>query len=51
MSKGEKLIAKYLEDNRIHFFTQKKFNDLCGVNGKLLSYDFFIPDGNLLIEF
>ena len=30
---------------------QKKFNNLFGINNGLLSYDFFLPKYNLLIEY
>ena len=50
-SKGEKRIAKYLKENNIKFKPQKKFNDLLGVGSKQLSYDFYLPKYNLLIEF
>lgn len=51
MSKGEKLIRNYLEDNDIKYIPQMKFNHLIGINGRQLSYDFYIPDYNLLIEY
>jgi very-short-patch-repair endonuclease len=49
-SKGEKEIAKYLLKNSINFEREKKFD---GCNGKrrVLSFDFYIPDKNVLIEF
>lgn len=50
-SKGEKEIYSYLIDNDVKFETQKKFNNLFGVNNGLLSYDFYLPNQNLLIEF
>lgn len=30
---------------------QYTFDGLCGVNGGLLSYDFYLPNKNVLIEF
>ena len=45
-SSGEQRIANYLEKNKIEFEEQKKFDKL----GQL-SYDFFIPSQNLLIEY
>lgn len=45
-SKGEKRIYQFLSDNRIEFQTQKKFEDLGA-----LSYDFYVPGNNLLIEY
>lgn len=52
-TKGEKRIIDYL-DNKIgvnNYVYQKYYNDLLGVNGGRLSYDFFIPEYNLLIEY
>lgn len=51
ISKGEHKIYGYLKDNFIIFETQKKFKDLLGVGGGNLSYDFFVPKQNLLIEY
>ena len=45
-SSGEKRIATFLEDKKIPFEEQKKFEG----NG-LLSYDFFIPSRRMLIEY
>lgn len=45
-SAGENRIANFLEKNKILFEEQKKFKEL----GRL-SYDFFLPDFNLLIEY
>ena len=50
-SHGEKVIEKYLISKSINFISQKTFNMLLGINGGNLSYDFYIPDYNLLIEF
>ena len=49
-SKMEVYINNYLNSNNITFDTQKKYSGLVGVGGKLLSYDFYLPDYNLLIE-
>jgi len=49
VSKGEKEIENYLTSNKILFETQKKFDDL--MDKKQLSYDFFLPNENLLIEY
>ena len=51
MSSGEKLIANYLLTKRIKFVIHHSFNDLRGKNNKRLSYDFFLPEYNMLIEF
>ena len=50
-SKGEQYIRKYLELHNIYFVPQKEYHGLVGVNNGNLSYDFFIPKYNLLIEF
>ena len=50
-SKGEKRIRKWLEDNKIIFNPQHVFDDLTGLGGKPLSYDFFLLDLNILIEY
>ena len=48
-SKGEITIRKYLKKRNILFEEQKKFDNLKDI--KQLSYDFYIPEKNLLIEF
>ena len=50
-SKGEIKISKYLRLNNINFISQKEFDGLLGVRGGNLSYDFYLPDCNLLIEY
>lgn len=50
-SKGEKKIRAYLIKNNIDFISQKSFDGLIGTNGGALSFDFFIPTHNLLIEY
>ena len=50
-SQGEKNIEKYLESKKIYYIPQKTFYGLIGVNGGNLSYDFYLPNYNLLIEF
>jgi len=49
-SYGEFMTRKYLDEHHITYEYQKKFNDLKGVGNRLLSYDFYLPDLNLLIE-
>lgn len=49
--KGEKIIKEFLDKNRINYSIQKKYDQLLGVNGGMLSYDFYLPQYNLLIEF
>lgn len=50
-SKGEKEIIKWLEDNNVEYQSQIKFDNLLGVGNRKLSYDFYIPFYNLLIEY
>lgn len=50
-SHGEKRIRKYLMNNDINFIPQKTFDNLLGVGGRNLSYDFYLPDYKTLIEY
>ena len=50
-SKGEEKIRLYLSNHNIIFKRQKTFNDLRGIGGMPLSYDFYLPEFNLLIEY
>ena len=54
-SKGEKRIEKWLLENNFErykgYISQKQFNNLIGLGGGLLSYDFYLPKNNLLIEY
>lgn len=47
-SKLEALISQHLEDKEINFIPQKKFKDCKNI--KLLPFDFYLPDYNLLVE-
>ena len=49
-SHGEDKIRNVLDNFEIDFVSQKKFDDLVGIGGGLLSYDFYLPHYNLLIE-
>ena len=52
--KGERKIREYLIKNNIEFIAQKIFSNLLGTGkkrNKPLSYDFYIPSKNLLVEF
>lgn len=49
-SRGERKIRNYLETHCVSFEPQKKFTNLFGDKNKL-SYDFYIKDKNLLIEY
>ncbi len=51
MSLGEKKIKYWLENNHIKYIYEKTFKNLLGIGGKGLSYDFYLPDYNLLIEY
>lgn len=48
MPKEEKIITKILDDLDINYDIQKTFDDLRDV--QLLSYDFYLPNQNILIE-
>lgn len=50
-SKGELRISNYLDENQITYIPQKIYDDLYGTGGGHLSYDFYLPDFNLLIEY
>jgi hypothetical protein len=50
-SKGEKRIEEWLTNKIIEKIPQKEFNGLIGLRGGLLSYDFYLPRYNLLIEY
>lgn len=50
-SRGEKKIESYLNSKNIHNIYQKTFDDLFGLKNGYLSYDFYLPDYNLLIEY
>lgn len=48
--KNERCVDDILRLNKIDFIIRKTFDDLFGIGGKNLSYDFYIPKYNLLIE-
>ena len=50
-SRGETRINSFLTLNKIEFEPQKRFSDLKGTGNGLLSYDFYIPFINCLIEY
>lgn len=50
-SKGERAVRMFLRGSNIKYISQYKFNDLTGLNGGLLSYDFYLPQYNILIEY
>lgn len=49
--KGETFISNFLSKHNITFNVQKTFNDLIGIGGYKLRYDFYLPKHNLLIEY
>lgn len=49
--KGEEKIIELLKELHINFEYQKKFDGLIGLGNKHLSYDFYLPQYNLLIEY
>ena len=49
--KGEDKISHYFLERNINFIPHKSYDDLCGVKGGKLSYDFYLPNFNLLIEY
>jgi len=50
-SKGEKRISKNFMLKNILFMPQKEFEGLVGINNGSLSYDFYLKQYNLLIEY
>ena len=50
-TRGEKKIIDYLLGNNIKYEFQKYYDDLRGINGGLLSYDFYLKDYNALVEY
>lgn len=50
-SKGEKKIKYFLDVNNISYIRNARFEGLKGIGDRSLSYDFYIPSNNLLIEY
>lgn len=50
-TKGEKRIRYYLEGRNYLFVPQYEFEDLKGIKNGNLSYDFYLPKLNILIEY
>lgn len=48
--KAELWTIDFLKEHLIKYESQKTFCDLKGVNGGLLSYDFYLPERNILLE-
>lgn len=51
ISHGEKCVQFFLDKNNITYHHPAKFDNLIGIGGRHLSYDFYLPQYNLLIEF
>lgn len=49
-SKLESKVEHYLKNNNMEYIHPAKFDNLIGVGGRHLSYDFYLPQYNLLIE-
>ena len=49
--KGEDKIYNYLSEHNIQYARHKSYDDLRGLKGGKLSYDFYLPNFNLLIEY
>lgn len=50
-SKGELRIEVFLTYENILYTTQKKYDGLIGLGDGNLSYDFYLPNSNMLVEF
>ena len=51
-TRGEQRIIDYLDSfMKDEYIYQQYYNDLLGINGGQLSYDFYLPKYNLLIEY
>lgn len=48
MSKGEQKITQILQQNKVHFETEKTFNDL---RGGRFRFDFYLPKLKIIIEY
>ena len=48
---GENRIRRFLDMHNIEYEPQKFFDDLKGVKNRVLTFDFYLPRFNLLIEF
>lgn len=51
MSNPEREIKLFLERNSIDYIYEKSFDDLKGKKNGFMSYDFYLPDKNILIEY
>lgn len=51
LSKGERDVSIFLSNHNIKYIPQKTYCNLKGIGGRNLSYDFYLQDYNLLIEY
>lgn len=51
ISKGEQYIKDFLEENNINFDMYVNFEDFKSDNGKLLEFDFWLEEFNMVIEY
>lgn len=51
ISQGERFVMNYLQNKNINYIFQKCFSQLLSNCGYPLSFDFYIPDNQLLIEY
>lgn len=51
LSRGERQIKSWLDRNQILYEPQKTYEGLYGVKDGLLSYDFYLKDYNMLVEY
>lgn len=51
ISRGEKEIYRILQEHGVDFIYQQRMRDLYRYKGQYLSYDFYVPSQNLLIEY
>lgn len=50
-SKGERAIKAWLDAHKIEYTRQQTYDGLYGEGGRCLSYDFYLPKFNMLIEY
>lgn len=50
-SKGEQAVAKFLTQHNITYIQEKSFDTCRSPKNRVLRFDFFLPDLNLLIEY
>lgn len=50
-SRGERRIVKWLHENNISYISEKEYDELIGVGGNNLRYDFYLQDYDMLLEY